>query len=224
MSSFRQKTDDFKNMVMDEYLNNEITQKELGAKYGFCYRRIARWFREANRVDEYLNKQKKNIDKSCRRPMPSTSKIKISGINNIRWNGEKIEIKYGQISAILTPSKDHPNANSQGYVYKHRLVIEDSIGRFLTEDEKVHHIDLDPTNNDITNLLVMSDSEHASIHYLLQVALVQLLSKEQLRQLTEQLLEQLRGGLKPLQKGAVKGCALKPLKKRTIVERIHTDE
>lgn len=45
-----------------------------------------------------------------------------------------------------------------------RLLVEESLGRTLTRDEVVHHIDGDPSNDVLSNLEVMTRSEHASIH------------------------------------------------------------
>lgn len=50
--------------------------------------------------------------------------------------------------------------------YVHRLVVEESIGRKLSSDEHVHHIDGDKSNNDISNLQLMSRSEHLRMHAL----------------------------------------------------------
>ena len=47
---------------------------------------------------------------------------------------------------------------------EHRLVMEEVLGRALRDDEHVHHKDNDKTNNDPTNLEVLSPSEHASLH------------------------------------------------------------
>jgi len=55
----------------------------------------------------------------------------------------------------------HPNLYPGGYVYEHRHVMEQHIGRYLEKSEKVHHIDGDITNNDISNLVLCeSNSEH----------------------------------------------------------------
>jgi DNA-directed RNA polymerase specialized sigma24 family protein len=47
----------------------------------------------------------------------------------------------------------------------HRLVVEEHLGRPLTSDEVVHHIDHNPLNNDISNLKVMTRAEHL-VHHL----------------------------------------------------------
>lgn len=58
----------------------------------------------------------------------------------------------------------HPQAMSNGYVLEHRLVMEGHLGRLLHSDEVVHHIDGNKSNNDIANLRVMSQPEHARLH------------------------------------------------------------
>lgn len=49
-------------------------------------------------------------------------------------------------------------------VYIHRKIIEDAIGRTLTSDEEVHHIDFNHHNNRLENLIILSKSEHSKIH------------------------------------------------------------
>lgn len=59
---------------------------------------------------------------------------------------------------------DHPNCSSQGYVAEHRLIMEGMVGRYLTDDEIVHHKNENRKDNRIQNLEIMSDSEHKSHH------------------------------------------------------------
>lgn len=61
-------------------------------------------------------------------------------------------------------SPNHPNKNKMGYVKESRLVVEKSLGRYLTKDEKVHHINRITSCNEISNLSVMSASEHNRLH------------------------------------------------------------
>jgi hypothetical protein len=56
-----------------------------------------------------------------------------------------------------------PLSNSNGYVYYHRYVASNKIGRWLTSDEHVHHIDGNKTNNDPNNLMIVDKHEHPSI-------------------------------------------------------------
>ena len=59
---------------------------------------------------------------------------------------------------------DHPNADKRGYVLKHRLVMEEQLGRYLEAHEHVHHRDGNPENNDIANLEAMSCGDHTRHH------------------------------------------------------------
>jgi hypothetical protein len=47
--------------------------------------------------------------------------------------------------------------------------MERAIGRALTSEEHVHHIDGDVTNNDPSNLELVTNSEHRGLHSIKQV-------------------------------------------------------
>lgn len=48
---------------------------------------------------------------------------------------------------------------------EHRLVAAESLGRALSADERVHHINLDKSDNDTDNLFVCGDrGEHQRVH------------------------------------------------------------
>jgi len=50
------------------------------------------------------------------------------------------------------------------YPYEHRLVMEESLGRKLSLNEDVHHIDGNKLNNSLNNLEILSKSEHTKLH------------------------------------------------------------
>lgn len=69
--------------------------------------------------------------------------------------------KRGRYISIYAPN--HPHARD-GYVLEHRLTMEKHIGRYLLSKEHVHHLDGNPKNNNISNLKLMSQSQHSSHH------------------------------------------------------------
>ncbi|KKK49466.1 hypothetical protein LCGC14_3134750, partial [marine sediment metagenome] len=48
---------------------------------------------------------------------------------------------------------------------EHILIMEKKIGRYLTLEEVVHHMDHNPANNNINNLMIVSKIEHNTIHH-----------------------------------------------------------
>ena len=60
------------------------------------------------------------------------------------------------------------NVNKKGLHYDgkpiYRILMENQLGRELTPDEEVHHIDGNHFNNALENLVVLSKSEHSKIH------------------------------------------------------------
>ena len=52
----------------------------------------------------------------------------------------------------------------KGWMYEHRYVAEQKIGRQLKADEEVHHIDHNRMNNSPENLVVLASSKHRKLH------------------------------------------------------------
>lgn len=52
---------------------------------------------------------------------------------------------------------------------EHRVIAENLLGRKLTYNEVVHHIDENPLNNDLKNLLIMSRHHHGRLHGFLRI-------------------------------------------------------
>ncbi len=77
----------------------------------------------------------------------------VAGYRHGRWKGGRTLTEDGYV-LIWTPP-DHPMAsmrNKTGYVLEHRLVMAGHLGRPLTRNETVHHIDDDHSHNTIENL------------------------------------------------------------------------
>ena len=74
-------------------------------------------------------------------------------------NGKYIDDK-GYVK-ILRP--EHPK-NIRGYIYEHRAVMEEYLGRMLQPWETVHHINEIKTDNRLDNLFLCTVKEHSAIH------------------------------------------------------------
>lgn len=51
------------------------------------------------------------------------------------------------------------------WVFEHRLVAEQALGRSLRRGEEPHHKDLDKTNNVPSNIEVLTVSKHRQLHW-----------------------------------------------------------
>ena len=82
-----------------------------------------------------------------------------SGPGHTNWKGGCIVDKDGY---VLVWSPGHPNARKHThYVFEHRLVMEEKLGRYLDPDEVVHHRNRDKQDNDPANLsLFASNAAH----------------------------------------------------------------
>lgn len=81
---------------------------------------------------------------------------------NPNWKGGK-SIASSGYKVIRVP--DNTPNSYRGYMKEHRYVMQQHIGRPLRNNEDIHHIDRDKLNNDISNLIIISSSNHAKLHY-----------------------------------------------------------
>lgn len=91
---------------------------------------------------------------------PASFKGAPVGTLNKNWRGGRLINSHGY-TEIYTPDNLY---GLRRYVLEHRLVMEKSLGRPLTKNEVVHHIDGNIQNNSIENLQLMSKGEHRSLH------------------------------------------------------------
>ncbi len=101
-----------------------------------------------------------------------------SGVNSGAWKGGTHLTSEGYRMVVC---KGYPNANKQGYILEHRLVMERHLNRFLVTGEVVHHINGDIVNNRIENLELMTISEHSRHHHLGKLLLHRRSNKSDLR-------------------------------------------
>lgn len=85
----------------------------------------------------------------------------LAGPAHYNWKGGR---KIGSEGRIMVwVARDHPfysMANSRGYVLEHRLVMAQYLGRPLTSNELVHHLNGVPSDNRQKNLSLTTRSKH----------------------------------------------------------------
>lgn len=82
------------------------------------------------------------------------------------WKGGRKTRKDGYV--IIRVADDYPNPaytdRSARYALEHRVVMERHLGRFLSPEEVVHHINENPNDNRIENLqLFKNQAEHVRV-------------------------------------------------------------
>jgi hypothetical protein len=114
-------------------------------------------------------KNKGKISKKKGIPLSKETKEKISLSHKGKYKkptefgGHKKQRKDGYIY-VYNPT--HKNATKDGYIMEHILIMEKYIGRYLKDDEVVHHKNKIRNDNRIENLELMTFTEHARYHML----------------------------------------------------------
>lgn len=88
------------------------------------------------------------------------------GDRHPRWKGGRIVNQFAYVEVKL--SHDSPYfamAGKDGYVYEHRLVMAQHLGRCLVKAEEVHHVNGDKHDNRIENLELNGKSEHNRLYH-----------------------------------------------------------
>lgn len=138
--------DQFKEILLTKYKGHSESMNEIAREFNVSHVIIKK----------YLNKF----------GIPTRSKkeantLQHGGTGNRNWRGGKITHNEGY-KMIYMPS--HPHHAYANYVYEHRLVMEQHIGRLLNSDEHIHHINGIRDDNRIENLQTLTNSEHRHLH------------------------------------------------------------
>ena len=159
-------------MVAD-YQTGNYSIAMIGKKYGISTGKTYYVLRDAGCA--FSRKRRKPVTDEERarrsaamkgREISEAQKIAISIRNSCNYNGmngyghtKKIGNGYIEVYAPL-----HPHARVDGYVMLHTLIMERYIGRYLKDDEVVHHVNHCRDDNRIENLILMNKHEHMSMH------------------------------------------------------------
>ena len=155
------------------YVEKDISMSKIaqltGASIGLVHKRIheegfvvCKKFGDHNHSRKLNPVEKQRISSLHKgKTVTKESRIKMSEAAKIHTSGHK-KIRDDGYVAIYYP--DHPDSTGEGYVMEHRLVMEREIGRRISKNEVVHHINHDRSDNRINNLRVMTASDHMSMH------------------------------------------------------------
>lgn len=137
----KERTDITKELLEELYIRQQLTTYEIGKIINASHDCIRR----------YLHKFGIPIRTTgCRK-----------GTKHPKWHGGKIFSK-GYIK-IYDPT--NVMADSNGYVFEHRLVMSNHLGRPLASDEFVHHINENKTDNHLENLQLTNLIDHQIHHH-----------------------------------------------------------
>lgn len=145
-----------KEILIKYYIINKLTCKQIGLIYGCNWNTI--------------------LDALIRNKIPRRKPL--TGKELARKYGHQTRFKNGHKSLVIKRKKlltsdgyvylykpEHPSATKDGHIKEHRFVMEQYIGRYLTDIEIVHHINEIKTDNRIENLILCKDrAEHNSYH------------------------------------------------------------
>lgn len=135
-----------KEWCINQYVAQQKSLRTIRKETGLGINTIKRWFRKYKVVtrqdDEVIRSQKS-------RPLNK----------NGRWKG-----KYNNCGYWYIYYPEHPNAPPSGYISESRFNAEILVGRILSIDERVHHIDMNKMNNHPENLFVCQNKGHRKTH------------------------------------------------------------
>ncbi|MEK9207166.1 MAG: HNH endonuclease [Patescibacteria group bacterium] len=121
--------------------------------------RIAPSIKFCKGCNKRLNRAIRNWCKRCY--LKELSSRKQYGSFNPIWKGG---ITMHSDGYIYIKDRSHPFSDKQGYVLEHRIVMEKHIGRYLSKNEIIHHMNEVKNDNRIENLRIMTLSEHTILH------------------------------------------------------------
>jgi hypothetical protein len=80
--------------------------------------------------------------------------------SNPHFKGGRWIDQHGYV-VVLNPNR---TCHRDRYIYEHRLVMQEHLGRQLEREEQIHHRNKIKTDNRIENLEILDVAEHARLH------------------------------------------------------------
>lgn len=174
----------FNRIIMsDEYLQNAYVEQrktlrqiadEVGCTAPTILHRLRKMGIETRKCNDYPatekvretwqrigKKHKGKVLSEATKQAISKARIGMRLKDNYEFGGHEKQRTDGYIS-VYCPQ--HPNSNKDGYMLKHRLVMELHIGATIPRGYIVHHKNGKKNDNRVENLELMTIDEHTSYH------------------------------------------------------------
>lgn len=132
--------------------------------HGYCRKHYNRWYRYG---DPTITKKTYRQEATCSVDNCANPSWAKGFCQNhyalMRRNGEPVRTKIF-VGIYIKDGYRYVHVGYRHYEPEHRVVMERFLGRKLTPEEHIHHIDGDTLNNSPSNLQIVSRSEHLKIH------------------------------------------------------------
>lgn len=165
-----------KEELVHAYVDEDLTMKEVAEKLGVSVGAVHKYIKSYGiepRRHMRESKREAYIEKLKRIPRRKGFHLseEAKAILREKSLGRYLKpTKYGGHAkrrcdgyiAIYCPGAH--GATKEGYKMEHIIVAEEKIGRYLKDDEVVHHINHNRADNRPENLAVMTAKEHMSLH------------------------------------------------------------
>ena len=157
----------------NDYATGMYSVQMLAKKYGISTGKMYYILRDAGCVFTHKRRKPFTDEERAQRSRVHKGKVisekqrrQISENNSCNFNGMN---GYGHTKMqnggyVLAYVPKHPHAHKDGYVMLHTVLMERAIGRYLNENEVVHHVNHNKADNRLENLRLMDKKEHMSMH------------------------------------------------------------